>query len=186
MPKASAENTESDPRVARAILSAPYPLPSLRTRPYIIFRPIHPPGNQVPGAQRQYRAVAFVPNAPYFYGPNGSVPPPTHPSLDGVGPLGQGGWPMPIALPSQPLPTVAQTDEQKMRAEQLSEALRSPMDISEAGQGGQGSSTMGPLQVAHEIGKITSQIGASATAKVSILHDTPENQTLIYRVDLRA
>jgi hypothetical protein len=143
MPKASPEPNQSDPRVARAILSAPYPLPVVRSRPYFIVRPVQDPT----GRQRPPQAVTFVTNPPYFYGlhPGQSLALPAH--SGSIRPPGPGGWPLAIATPARPPPPSLQTAEQRLAVERVMEAMQSPVDISDVAGG--------PLHVAHEIGKLT-------------------------------
>lgn len=168
MPKASPETIQSDPRFARAILSAPYPLASIRTRSYILLRPVNPQQNHpINGQRQQVQAVAFVPNAPYFYGPSTEYGqqqalPPTQ--FNHAGATGMGGWPVPIAVPtpSHHVPATAQTSAQQAAAQQLDTALRSPMDISiDGGGAAEETATLGPLHIAHEIGRLTAQPNTS-------------------------
>lgn len=168
MPKASPETLNADPRIARAILSAPYPLASIRTRSYIVFRPVHAPGDNGGtghGGQQLMRPVGFVSNVPY----PGSSPLPLSGQGIHSGPVPPlGGWRIPIAVPRQQPQLPPQTDAQRAAAQQLQEALRPPPPAfgSDAPPRG-GEAAEGALHVAHEIGKILPRNSASSGPKVS-------------------
>lgn len=146
MPKASSDTIQSDPRIARAILSAPYPLATIRGRPYLIIpRPILGQGG----------GITFINRPPFLHQLNlialsatphdQQVTTTSQPSV----------WTGNLSVPPSNVPiTEVLSEGGRNVASRLSEALRPP-DSARTDDRMSGIETAGPLRVAQEVGRLS-------------------------------